>query len=978
MNRFLSLALAVVCLSSWAYADNDHDHDHGRVDYVKPQYSGYHPAIQAELIKNPAWQAFTDQNGSWHVQFNEFNGLPHRAMGAPIMSSGTSVAERALNFVGTHFGEYKLPVSELVLTSEVDAPNFHYANFRQEHKGMEIIDSRLVVKMTKQGEVIMFGMDIHPKIALKDGDLISLEAAKQEAQKDLHDVISVEGQEELYILPIPDHRKYDYRRVYKIYVHTEEANELPGNYETYVDANTGELLYRFNKVNATGILVDGEVSLGQLPSTPALKGLPYMDVTVGSTNYQTDIDGYIDASVSSATSATVYLKGDWSTVYSGGSTPSFTTTINAGDTIINTDDDFILEEKSAYYHVNMIHDFMKSFWPTFSGLDWSMVTNVELTSGSCNAFYNGTSVNFYTQGGGCYSLALLPDVVYHEYGHGITYEFYDDQGAVWNNGALGEGYSDVWALGLTQSAVLGMGWQIGLPNSYVRRYDMNYKVYPQDLVGQVHADGEIIAGAWWRVQENFGSIDDMMDLFTETWYGTPMEPNGMEGVLYTDILIEALQVDDAVANGGDNDITNGTPNDSLIMDAFAQHGITLLTSADMDHIPVLSAPHSTPITINTQVDIPIPWALDDAVLLYDINDSGTWTETPLTNSTGITYTADIPGQAVGTVIAYYVGLKDSNGNLTNVIPAGANEPDPNLPYFILVGFDQEHIEDFDTQQGIWTIGVAGDNNTTGTWIIDLPVPSYGDPGPPPDPATILQTGEQHTPGGIACAITGNGTSSAAGLGENDVDGGKTTLETPAFDMSGYNDPVITYWRWFSNAHANSANPGQDFWQVYISNDGTNWLNVEKTRTQDISWRRNAVIVSDYVTPNATVYLRFEASDSVRLGQQLDGGSLVEGAIDDLVIWESQTIGIQEYEMGEMDIFPNPTTDHLTVLVTTEKAEDYELVMMDLGGKMIGIDRSGRLDIGENRIDLNFNLSSGIYLVKLRYGNKEVTERVSVQ
>jgi hypothetical protein len=31
----------------------------------------------------------------------------------------------------------------------------------------------------------------------------------------------------------------------------------------------------------------------------------------------------------------------------------------------------------------------------------------------------------------------------------------------------------------------------------VRRYDENIKVYPQDLTGEVHDNGEIIAGAWW-------------------------------------------------------------------------------------------------------------------------------------------------------------------------------------------------------------------------------------------------------------------------------------------------------------------------------------------------------------------------------------------------------------------------------------------------------------------------------------------------
>jgi hypothetical protein len=50
---------------------------------------------------------------------------------------------------------------------------------------------------------------------------------------------------------------------------------------------------------------------------------------------------------------------------------------------------------------------------------------------------------------------------------------------------------------------MGQGF-LGGAGTNVRRYDVEPKVYPQDLVGEVHADGEIIAGAWWDVNENFG------------------------------------------------------------------------------------------------------------------------------------------------------------------------------------------------------------------------------------------------------------------------------------------------------------------------------------------------------------------------------------------------------------------------------------------------------------------------------------------
>ena len=74
------------------------------------------------------------------------------------------------------------------------------------------------------------------------------------------------------------------------------------------------------------------------------------------------------------------------------------------------------------------------------------------------------------------------------------------------NGALNEGTADIWALSLTEYPVLGEGWYTNDPNSNVREYDSTTKVYPQDLVGEVHADGEIICGVFWKTYENLGSM----------------------------------------------------------------------------------------------------------------------------------------------------------------------------------------------------------------------------------------------------------------------------------------------------------------------------------------------------------------------------------------------------------------------------------------------------------------------------------------
>ena len=194
-------------------------------------------------------------------------------------------------------------------------------------------------------------------------------------------------------------------------------------------------------------------------------------------------------------------------------------------------------------------------------------------------------------------------------------------------------------------------------------------------------------------------------------------------------------------------------------------------------------------------------------------------------------------------------------------------------------------EDFDFSFGFWQTGATNDNATTGMWEIGSPIGSFADPS---DPSTICQTDAQHTIGGFQCAFTGNAASTNDGLGTNDVDGGHTTLLSPYYDLTSYTNPAFSYYRWYTNSPASGANPGADWWQVLITDDGVNWHYVENNKSSDISWRKFAFRITDYVNLTNNVQLKFIASDSLHLGQYLDGGSLIEAAVDDLMLYEVAT------------------------------------------------------------------------------------------
>jgi Zn-dependent metalloprotease len=962
--------------------------DRNEIRYISNNKNVPNEAIQRSAREVAAWQDFLLVNGTWYAQFREETMMPALAYGRPISTSGATVEDRAINFLADQLEGFNLHIETLELTSVVNGKFNTYVNFSQTYMGLKVIDSRVKVKLTENNEVIQFKTDVHD-INLSIEPALTIGEAIQLGQLNMvGDITDIHPASELKVLPVPVNGVMEYHLVYEMEIQTISEDGIPGLYITLVDANSGTVLSRTNLVmhcdhventsedhvcsslpGGPSLTINGAV-YEENPFVAAVNNpLAYVEVQQGGNTFNANINGNISSGLT-AGNAAVRLSGPYSYVQTNGVTPEFTATVNSGPTLVSFDGNGSTEEMSAYYHVNIVHDFMKTKFPSFTDMDVPLQTNVDLT-GDCNAFYNGISINFYLEGNDCNSFANVGDVVYHEYGHGINDKYYQAQGGSFNNGALNEGYADIWGMGITLNPILGSGTSTSDPLSFIRRYDVDPKVYPIDIVGEVHADGEIIAGAWWDLGQIWGDVQQMMDLFSATFDATISAPNGDEGTAFTEVLVEALQLDDVPANGGDNNIENGTPNDIDIVTAFGLHGITLLSNATLTHEPIMAS-NEDDIPINVDVTLVYPWALDGAKLFYALNDEVSFTEIDLVNTSGIEYSATIPGQPNGTVIGYFVSLVNLDGTLSSVSPVAANlNLYPNVPNFIMVGYEVAQFQDFDNQQGNWTEGMPDDDATTGQWVIDIPVPSFADNG------VMVQTDLDVTPGSgnIACALTGNG-SIGGGIGENDVDGGKTTLVTPVFDLTQYDDPAVTYYRYYTNGPPGGANPGADWWQVELTSDGSNWVGFESTLTQDMSWRRVAFRVSDYVPVTSTFQMRFVAADSLRPGQNLDGGSLVEAAVDDLYIWEpNEGNSIAAiYGVNSINIFPNPTASVLTVRLEVNEPTELDLTVVDIAGRELRVESGIELGAGRSNIILNTDdLDSGSYQLILN-NNKSIFQK----
>lgn len=225
------------------------------------------------------------------------------------------------------------------------------------------------------------------------------------------------------------------------------------------------------------------------------------------------------------------------------------------------------------------------------------------------------------------------------------------------------------------------------------------------------------------------------------------------------------------------------------------------------------------------------------------------TATPL--GSGL-FRVTLPAADCGQTVAFSL-TATTTGGADITYPASG----PFLADAITVAFE----DTMETNTG-WTVGVASDTATTGIWNRMAPQP------------TAAQPGADHTPAGTDCWITdGNAGSS---LGANDVDGGATTLTSPAMDASDAGDEaVLVYWRWYSN-NTGSA-PDADSMPVLISNDnGATWTALETVTENAGAWVEKRFRIADFVTPTDSVRVRFVARDE-------GSGSIVEAGVDDLRI-----------------------------------------------------------------------------------------------
>jgi hypothetical protein len=187
-----------------------------------------------------------------------------------------------------------------------------------------------------------------------------------------------------------------------------------------------------------------------------------------------------------------------------------------GTSFIYTRDQDQFEQVMGYYWVTRAQLYIQSlgFGSTLPAVNKrQQLLRIDQFGGDNSFYREGTGKLTITLGKGGVDDAEDAEVIVHEYGHSVQDNQVPGFGSTPDAGAIGEAFGDYLAVTVsaheapTADEACVADWDSTSYTSTVphclRRVDGN-KHYPEDLVGEVHADGEIWSRALWDIRNALG------------------------------------------------------------------------------------------------------------------------------------------------------------------------------------------------------------------------------------------------------------------------------------------------------------------------------------------------------------------------------------------------------------------------------------------------------------------------------------------
>ncbi len=395
-----------------------------------------------------------------------------------------AVAAAARQFVERHASALGIDAAELgEFRAEPVTADLWQVSADQRVGGLPVRHARLVVSIS-HGNIVLLGTETwgivklnKPKADLTAEQALAAGFAYVEGQSALDEVLRAPTLEIVPIAPpeLQDGEKYKgpvgkgygHRLVWS-FVFQRPPDDA--RWEVLVDANSGEVL----ALEDINLYVEREVTGGVYPLTntgicpdAARCGtmqtgwpMPFADTGFAAPNNFTNSAGLYNYTSGTATTTLTGQFVDIVDTCGAISASSATGAISLGGS--NNQHDCTTPgsggagntpaSRSAFYEVNKLAELARGWLPTNTWLQSRLTTNVNINQ-TCNAFWNGSSINFYRSGGGCRNTGEIAAIFDHEWGHGL--DDFDSGGALSNSS---EAYADIAAIYRLNASCVGYGF----------------------------------------------------------------------------------------------------------------------------------------------------------------------------------------------------------------------------------------------------------------------------------------------------------------------------------------------------------------------------------------------------------------------------------------------------------------------------------------------------------------------------------------
>jgi Zn-dependent metalloprotease len=459
----------------------------------------------AEVL--PLWQRFaTEQPAARVASWNPGSGTPRSIYGELSSASAGSAATAARRFLADHANLFRFDpaLADLVPGEQLTSQLGEHVTFQQNHRGIPVRGAEVRLHFGSGGRLIALTNTYVPHLGAVDvvpwvpaADAIALARTSVPADPGLSDLANVAAPTARLVI---DAQQGASRPALAWEVTLPSTGPT---WEVLINAHDGRLLGRPADLNRYFVNGTGSV---------------FIDNAVVATRNNSLRDNNNAASaVPSSAYSTVTLQGLAGTGYLDGQYASSSASNKKGRAF-NTANNFAYDRSSdafsevmGYYYIDFAERYIQSLG--FSNINNRQVVFSVNVYRSDNSYYSPSNKQI-TYGLGGVDDAEDSEVILHELGHAIQDSQVPGFGSSAEGGAMGEGFGDYWA-GSVNAQFFSGGFQDACvaewdSTSYsstnppcLRRLD-GTKHYPENVAGEVHADGEIWSAALWQIRGALG------------------------------------------------------------------------------------------------------------------------------------------------------------------------------------------------------------------------------------------------------------------------------------------------------------------------------------------------------------------------------------------------------------------------------------------------------------------------------------------